>query len=139
MEALFPAFTGGRPVKQKSWSCFARTERHKAEAIEGELRKLIRCGLDGVRVFHTLYRCRVAPLAERTHLMWMYGGRSDPDRASSEVLLDDEVWSCLGRVLQLRPRDTVVGKPIPFNASIVPTLVCSLFCSSSFSAFFPSL
>ena len=48
-------------------------------------------GLDGVWVFHTLYHCRVAPLAERTWPMWMYGGRSDPDHASLEDLPDDEV------------------------------------------------
>ena len=55
--------------------------------------------------------------------MWMYGGRSDPDRVLPEDLLDDEVWSHLGRVLQLRSKDTVVGKPIPFNASVVSNLV----------------
>ena len=88
-----------------------------------ELQKLVRRGLDGVRVFHTLFHCRVAPLAERTRPMLMYGGRSDPNRASPEDLPDDEVWSRVGRVLQLRPKDTVVGKPIPFNASIMPTLV----------------
>ena len=55
--------------------------------------------------------------------MWMYDGRSDPYRASLEDLPDDEVWSHLGRVLQLRPKDTVVGKPIPFNASVVSNLV----------------
>ena len=92
-----------------------------------------------MRVFHTLYRRRVAPLAERTHPMWEYGGRSDPDRASPDELPDDEIWSRIGRVLQLRPREMVVGKSIPFNASIVPTLVCSLFCLRSFSAFLPFL
>ena len=66
-EVPFPSFTIGRPEKQKSWSwgC-ARTKRHKVEAIEEELRKLIRDDLDRVRVFHTLFRPRVAPLAERT-------------------------------------------------------------------------
>ena len=59
--------------------------------IEEELWKLIRGGLDGVRVFYTLYRRRVAPLAERTHPMWTYSGRSDPDRASPEDLSDDEI------------------------------------------------
>ena len=79
-------------MKQKSWSwgC-AHTEKHKVQAIEEELRKLVRGGLDGVRVFHTLYRCRVAPLAERTYPMWTYGGRSDPDCASPEELPDDEI------------------------------------------------
>ena len=59
--------------------------------IKEELQKLVRGGLDRVRVFHTLYRHWVAPLAERMHPMWMYGGRSDPDRVSPEDLPDDEV------------------------------------------------
>ena len=61
------------------------------EVIEEELRKLVRSGLDGVQMFHTLFRRWVAPLVERTWSMWMYGGRSDPDRASPEDLPDDEV------------------------------------------------
>ena len=68
-------------------------------------------------------------MAERMHPMWTYDGRSDPDRALLEELPNDEIWSRIDRVLQLRPGETVVGKPIPFNASIVPTLVCSLLCS----------
>ena len=59
--------------------------------IEEELRKLIRLGLDRVQVFHTLFRHRVAPLAERMRPMWMYGDWSDLDRASPEDLPDDEV------------------------------------------------
>ena len=86
----------------------------------------MRCGLDRVRVFYTLYRRRIAPLVERTQPLWEYGGRSDPNRASPEELLDDEVWSRVDRVLQLRPRETVVGKPIPLNASTASTLVCFL-------------
>ena len=59
----------------------------------------MRRGLDGVRVFHTLFRRQVAPLAERTRPMWKYNGPTDPDRVSSEELSNDEVWSRLGRVL----------------------------------------
>ena len=79
-------------MKQKSWSwgC-THVEKHKVEAIEEELQKLIRGGLDRVRVFHTLYRRRVAPLVERTHPMWTYGGQLDPDRASLEELSDNEI------------------------------------------------
>ena len=48
-------------------------------------------GLDGVRVFHTLYRRWIALLAERARLMWKYSGPMDPDRASPEELPNDEV------------------------------------------------
>ena len=66
-------------------------EKHKVGVIEEVLRKLIRGGLNGVRVFHTLYHCRVAPLVELARPMWKYDGPSDPDRASSEELSNDEV------------------------------------------------
>ena len=92
MEAPFPAFTGGRLEKQDSWSwgC-AHKEKKKVEINEEELRKLVKCGLDGVRVFHTLYRRWVTPLAERAWPMWLYSGPLDPNRASPEDLPDDEV------------------------------------------------
>ena len=61
------------------------------EIIEAELQKLVRRSLDGVRVFHTLYHRRVAPLAERVRLMWKYGGPTNQDRASPEELPNDEV------------------------------------------------
>ena len=109
------------------------------EIIEEELRKLMWCGLDGVRVFHTLYRCRVAPLVERSWPMWRYGGPSDPDRASPEELPDDEVWSRLDWVLQLKPKEKVDGKPRPLNASVVSKMVCSLLLTPcSFPLCFPA-
>ena len=130
MEVPFPAFTGGRPEKQDSWTwgC-AKKEKHKVGVIEEEIWKLIKHGLNGVRVFHTLYHRWVTPLVERTRPMWLYSGPSDPDRASPEDLPDNEVWSRLGRVLQLKPRERVEGRPVPFNSSIVSTLVCSLLFS----------
>ena len=51
----------------------------------------MRHGLDGVRVFHTLYSHWVALLAERVRLMWKYGDPTDPDRVSPEELPNDEV------------------------------------------------
>ena len=51
--------------------------------------------LDGVRVFHTFFRCRVAALVERRRPMWAYYGPTNPDRASPEELAKDEVWSSL--------------------------------------------
>ena len=129
-EALFPTFTGGRPEKQDSWSWGCARREKKVEIIEEELRKLMRCGLDGVRVFHTLYHHRVAPLVERSWPMWRYDGPSNPDHASPEELPDDEVSSRLDRVLQLKPKEKVEGNPIPLNASVVSKLVCSSFFSS---------
>ena len=65
--------------------------------------------------------------------MWRYGGPSDPDRASPEELANDEVWSHLDRVLQLKPKEKVDGKPRPLNALVVSKLVCSpLFTPCSF-------
>ena len=96
-------------------------------------------GLDGVRVFHTLYCHWIAPLAERSWPMWRYGGPSNPDRASLEELPGDKVWSRLDRVLQLKPKERVDGKPIPLNASVVSKLVCSsFFTSCSFPLCFPA-
>ena len=74
-------------------------------------------GLDWVWVFHTFFHHRVTPLAERTWPMWMYGGPMDPDHVSPEELANDEVWSHLDRVLQLRPRETLDGKPRALNAT----------------------
>ena len=61
------------------------------EIIKAELQELVRRSLDGVRLLHTLYHRRVAPLAERAQSMWKYSGPMDPDRASSEELPNDEV------------------------------------------------
>ena len=83
------------------------------------------CGLDGVRVLHTLFHRRVALLVERTWLMWKYNGPTDPDRASLEELPNDKVWSRLDRVLQLKQKEDVNGKPGPHNSSVVSKLVCS--------------
>jgi len=56
-----------------------------------ELQRLVQHGLDGLRVFHTFFRRRVAPLVERTRPMWEYSGQMDPNRASTEELSRDEV------------------------------------------------
>ena len=71
--------------------------------------------------------------------MWKYSGPMDPDRASPEELPNDEVWSRLDRVLQLKPKEKVNRKPRPLNSSAVSKLVCSpLFtlCSFPFALLF---
>ena len=69
--------------------------------------------------------------------MWRYGGPLDPDCASPEELPDDEVWSRLDRVLQMKPKEKVYGKPAPFNSTIMSRLVCSLPFSPCFFLYFP--
>ena len=58
--------------------------------------------------------------------MWNYSGLMDPDYASSEELVKDEVWSQLDRVLQLRAQESLEGKPRPLHAAKLSNLVCSL-------------
>ena len=48
--------------------------------------------------------------------MWKYNGPMDPDHALPEELPNDEVWSRLDRVLQLRPKENLDGKPGPLNS-----------------------
>ena len=69
--------------------------------------------------------------------MWKYDGPSNLDRASPEELPSDEVWSRLDRVLQMKPKEKVDGKPAPFNFAIVSRLICSLPFSPIFFLCFP--
>jgi hypothetical protein len=48
-------------------------------------------GLDGVRLFDTIYYHRVIPLAIRMTKMWEYTGITDPDRVSTVAVTNDEV------------------------------------------------
>jgi len=62
--------------------------------------------------------------------MWAYCGPTDPNRASSEELAKDEVWSRLDQVLQLRDKESLEGKPGPFHVTKLSNLVCSPLLSS---------
>ena len=130
----FPTFTGRRPERRESWSWGPVGRQNKLEVIEAELQRLVQHGLDGLWVFHTFICHRVTPLAERTRPMWEYIGPMDPDHASPEELSKDEVWSHLGRVLQLRDEDSLEGTPGPLHAVKLSNLVC--FFSVTFSFLF---
>ena len=69
--------------------------------------------------------------------MWKYGGLTDPDHASSEELLNDEVWSCLDRVLQLKPKERVDGARTSQLLGGVQTGMLPLFTPCSFPLCFP--
>ena len=47
--------------------------------------------------------------------MWNYSGPTDLDRASSEELAKDKVWSRLDWVLQLRDKESLEGKLRPLH------------------------
>ena len=51
----------------------------------------MRRGLDRVRVFHALFRRRVASLVERTRPMWKFNGPTYPDHVLMDELSNDEV------------------------------------------------
>jgi len=55
----------------------------------------------------------------------MYFGPTDPDRTSPEELVKNEVWSQLNRVLQLRNKESLEGKPGPLHAIKLSNLVHS--------------
>ena len=57
--------------------------------------------------------------------MWAYSGPIDPDHASLEELAKDEVWSRLDRVLQLRDKESLEGKPRPLHVAKLSNLVRS--------------
>ena len=93
VEAPFLLFTRRRLERRESWSWGPAGRQNKLEVIEMELQKLVQHGLDGLWVFHTFFHRLVTPLVERRRQMWEYLGPMDPDRASSEELPKDEVWS----------------------------------------------
>jgi len=79
-------FTGERPERRESWSWGLARRQNKLEIIKTELRRLVRHGLDGLRVSNTFFRCRVSPFVERTRPMWEYSVPVDTDRVSPEKL-----------------------------------------------------
>ena len=57
--------------------------------------------------------------------MWNYSGPMDPNLVLPKELAKDEVWSRLDRVLQLRDKESLEGKPRPFHIVKLSTLVRS--------------
>ena len=57
--------------------------------------------------------------------MWAYSGPTNPDCASQEELVKDEVWSRLDQVLQLRDKESLEGNLRPLHAVNLSNLVCS--------------
>jgi len=65
-EEAFPAFTRSAPEKQDSWIWGAsRRKKNNVGVIEEVLQGLVACGLDGARIFATIFLCRVRVLSVR--------------------------------------------------------------------------
>jgi len=72
-EEAFPAFTRSAPEKQDSWIWGAsRRKKNNVGAIEEVLQGLVARGLDGARVFATIFLRRVRDLSARRGKMWDY-------------------------------------------------------------------
>lgn len=94
VEAPFPKFTKGRLTKKDSWTWGPASKQVKRLGIvEEELTKLVQEDLNGLRVFDTFIRRRIAPLGERARPMWKYAGPSDRNRVSPVDLLGSEVMA----------------------------------------------
>ncbi|RLN34268.1 hypothetical protein C2845_PM03G29740 [Panicum miliaceum] len=102
LEAPFPEFHGGWPVRDLSWTWGTPTsEKFLAREIKEVIRKrVVEAGLNGATLFFTMRERRVMPLAERRMPMWLYSGPSNPDRAFAEELPEDDVYSWLMMVLK---------------------------------------
>ena len=64
--------------------------------------------------------------------MWEYSGPMDPSHTLLEELSNDEVWSHLDRVLQLRDEDSLEGMLGPLHATKLSNLVCFFPVTFSF-------
>ncbi|RLN07530.1 hypothetical protein C2845_PM11G03410 [Panicum miliaceum] len=126
-EAPFPKFHGERPVKDASWSLGTATpEKTPVEAMKEIIReRMVKAGLNVTALFYTMRERCVMPLVEQRSSMWLYSGLSDLDRAFTEELPEDEVWSWLLMVLKGVEKDEIRGLTA-FDYKNPPNLVCVL-------------
>ncbi|RLN39003.1 hypothetical protein C2845_PM01G11200 [Panicum miliaceum] len=106
-EALVPEFHVGRPVRDLSWTWGTLTlEKFLARDIREVIRKrVVGAGLNGATLFFTMRERRVMSLVEQRMPLWLYSGPSDPDRAFTEELQEDDVCSWLMMVLKGADRE----------------------------------
>ena len=72
-EEAFPAFTRSAPEKQDSWIWGASwSKKNNVGVIEEVLQGLVAHGLDGARVFATIFLRRVRVLSARRGKLWDY-------------------------------------------------------------------
>ncbi|XP_025823645.1 uncharacterized protein LOC112899405 [Panicum hallii] len=102
-----------RPMRKDNWT-WGRpaAEKECVEIIEKTLwKRITEDGLNGVRLFGTMFSHRVVPLAVRLTKMWEYTGLTDPDRVSMTAVPDDKVWSWLDMVLKVGNQWVIKGLP----------------------------
>ncbi|RLM74422.1 hypothetical protein C2845_PM15G03530 [Panicum miliaceum] len=101
-EASFPDFHGEWQVRDLSWTWGTLTpEKTLVAAIKDVIRgRMVKAGLNGATLFFSMRERLVMPLAERRKSLWLYSGPSDPDRAFTEALPEDDVYSWLMMVLK---------------------------------------
>jgi hypothetical protein len=98
--------------------------------LEKALRdRIMKKGLNGVRLFGTIHYRRIIPLAVRMTKMWEHTGITDPDGVSTAVVPNDEVWSWLDMVLKVGNQRTVGGSRAFDN--VQPSDLVSFFPSPS--------
>jgi hypothetical protein len=110
---------GGTPHEEEELDT---AEEERVGFIEAKLKDHVAEGLDGVRLFSTIFSRRVIPLANRMTKMWKYSGHTDPNQVSPKAASHDEIWSWLKMVLKVG-NQRVVGGLSAFDKEHPPNLV----------------
>ena len=77
--------------------------------------------VNGVDIIRTFLERRVQPLQARVHPMFLYSGRRDPTRVSSEKISEVELDKALRALLKFKADEEIPGKSLtpPFSSSLL--------------------
>ena len=76
--------------------------------------------VNGVDIIRTFLERRVQPLQARAHPMFLYSGRRDPTRVSSEKISEVELDKALRALLKFKADEEIPGKSLtpPFSSTL---------------------
>jgi hypothetical protein len=125
--ALFPVFTGGRPIPLPSGGDgVAKKDLGKLHPLREKLQWLRQDGLTEMHLLRTFFSHRIQPLRRRRTKLWTYLGPYCPDRPSSEELSVAEVEPRIHKVLDLGVNLTPGADPVPLRRGITSVRVSTL-------------
>ena len=118
-EEAFPVYTRNAPEKRESWTWGAsRRQKNHVEVIEEVLKGLVARGLDGARVFATIFLRKVRVLSALREKMWDY--KHDEPRDELQDPSSSGLWRWLDGMIMWEGRRPI-GGPSPFGRGRPPT------------------